>query len=555
MDSAKNMRLEKLEPVIRKILKDRGIDSDEQIKEYLSPVPRLTYDPFLLKNMDPVCDRILKAADEGEKICIFGDYDADGVTSVALLTEYLGQLSTNVTYYIPSRFEEGYGLNDRASEKLAADGVSLIITVDCGCAARREVEYIKQLGMDIIVTDHHEVDPSRAPDCLMIDAKQQGESYPYHQLCGCGIALKIAQALRIRRNLPKEKLNHCLDLVGIATVADVVPLTGENRTLVKYGIDRIRKMERPGLKALLERAGIHVSTLTSYHIAFGIAPRIKSAGRMSTADKGVSLLSAGDLKSASESADDLERLNGERRSCQERIYEEALTWIDSRHPDDVFIVYHAGKANEGVTGVAAGKLREHYNRPVIIVSESSEKGFLKGTGRSIDGVDLFDLMNHHVDLFVKFGGHAAACGFTIAEDNLTELRRCLIQDMEEIVHRNPAVLEEHLVTDAVIKAEEVSFELARQISLMEPFGKDNEQPLFQVDDLHVLNVYSMGREKQYRKYQFRTSEGTAYAVALDTGIGGIYDVKEGQKISICAEISINTWNGRSSVQLIVRKIL
>ena len=185
---------------------------------------------------------------------------------------------------------------------------------------------------------------------------------------------------------------------------------------------------------------------------------------MSTADQGVRLLTAGDLKSASQSADYLEKLNGERRSSQEKIYEDALEWIDSRHPDDVFIVYHAGKANEGVTGIAAGKLREHYNRPVIIVCESSEKGYLKGTGRSIDGVDLFDLMNHHAGLFVKFGGHAAACGFTIAEDNLTELRRCLLQDMEEIVHRNPSVLEEHLETDAVIKAEEVSLELARQVS-------------------------------------------------------------------------------------------
>lgn len=555
MDNGKNMKSEQLEPVIRTILKNRGIDTEESINEFFSPVPRLTYDPFLLKNMDSVCERILRAVDEKEKICIFGDYDADGVTAVTLLTEFLSQLTPNLTYYIPSRVEEGYGLNDRASEKLAEEGVSLIITVDCGCSARREVEYIMSLGMDIIVTDHHEVDPSRQPDCLMIDAKQPGDRYPYDQLCGCGIAFKIAQALRIRRDLPRRNLNHCLDLVGIATVADVVPLTDENRTLVKYGIDRIRRMERPGLKALLDRSGINASSLTSYNIAFGIAPRINSAGRLSTADHGVSLLSAEDRSSAADRAELLERLNSERRFLQEKIYKDAVSWIDASQPDDYFIVYDAGKVNEGVTGIAAGKLREHYNRPVVIVSESSEKGFLKGTGRSVDGVDLFELMNRHADLFRKFGGHEAACGFTIARDNLQELRKCLLSEMERIVREDPSVLEEKLETDAVITAGEVSLELARQISLMEPFGKNNEQPLFEVEGLYVLNVYSMGKEKQYRKYQFRAAEGTASAVVFDTEIRGMYDVAPGDTIRVAAEITINSWNGKNTVQLIVRRIL
>ncbi len=544
-----------IHPIVREILKKRGIHTDEQITEFFSPVPKLTFDPFLMKNMDQVCDRILRAVDDGEKICIYGDYDADGVTSVALLMEFLGRLTSNLMYYIPSRREEGYGLNDRASDRIAAEGVSLIITVDCGCSARPEVEYIRKLGMDIIVTDHHAVDPARAPDCLMIDAKQEGETYPYTQLCGCGVAFKIAQALRIRRNLPKKSLNHCLDLVGIATVADVVPLTGENRTLVKYGIDRIRKLERPGLKALLEQAKIPANTVSSYQIAFGIAPRINSAGRLSTADQGVRLLSSADPESAAGSAAVLEELNRQRRSLQDQIYHSAVAAIDSGEIETDFILYHAGDANEGVTGIAAGKLRERYNRPVIIVSRSAQEGFLKGTGRSVDGLDLFQLLNRHVKIFEKFGGHAAACGFTLAEDRLDEFRDLVLGDMRQIIQENPSVLEEKLAVDAVLTADQVSMELAEQVARMEPFGKDNEKPLFRINDLYVVNVYSMGAEKQYRKFQFRASEGMAYAVAFDTAMEGLYSVQAGDTIGVCAEIAINTWNGRSDVQLVIRKIL
>ena len=549
------MKHEPLHPVIRSILKQRGIDTEQKIEEYFSPLPKLTYDPFLLKNMDPVCDRILQAADSGEKICIYGDYDADGVTSVTLLMEYLSQLTTNLTYYIPSRREEGYGLNDRASDRMAAEGVSLVITVDCGCSARREVEYIKKLGMDIIVTDHHSVDPDRVPDCLMIDAKQPGETYPFTQLCGCGIAFKIAQALRIKRDLPRKNLNRCLDLVGIATIADVVPLKDENRTLVKYGIDRIRKQERPGLKALLQKAKIRVESIDSYLIAFGIAPRINSAGRLSSATQGVGLLSASDAHRAVEFADLLEKLNNRRRSIQDQIYEDAVEEIDSVWPESKMIVYYAGAANEGVTGIAAGKLRDHYHKPVIIVSDSSEEGFLKGTGRSVDRLDLFQLLNRNAHLFEKFGGHAAACGFTLAEKNLKRLRLLLDQGMEELVKEDPSLLEERLPVDAVLTPDQISMGLAQQIRLMEPFGKDNEKPLFEINGLYVVNVYSMGAEKQYRKFQVRIPEGIIYAVAFDTDISEVYQVQAGDTIHVCAEISINTWNGRSSVQLIIRKIL
>ena len=324
---------------------------------------------------------------------------------------------------------------------------------------------------------------------------------------------------------------------------------------MKYGLDRIRKRERPGLRALMDVSRIRTGSLNSYHIAFGLAPRINSAGRLSTADHGVRLLTSQDDNTAAAFAEILENLNRQRKTMQEDIYDDATAVIGKDQADNPLLIYSAGTVNEGVTGIVAGKLKEHYHRPAIVVSQASEQGFLKGTGRSIDTVDLFALLNRHVEIFEKFGGHAAACGFTIAEEKLEEFRTLLLQDMEEMIRRNPSLLEENLYMESIITPEQISLDLARQLQWMEPFGKDNERPLFEVRNLQVLNVYTMGAQKQYRKFQFRTSEGIAYAVAFDTEIQGLYSVKAGDTLRICAEISINNWNGKSSVQLIIKKIL
>ncbi|MGI6205591.1 MAG: single-stranded-DNA-specific exonuclease RecJ [Anaerovoracaceae bacterium] len=545
----------KLNPIIKKILSDRGIVTREQIKEYLSPVPQSTYDPFLLKNMNEACDRIVKAVKDGERICIYGDYDVDGVTSVTLLSEILGSVTENLTYYIPSRFTEGYGLNMGAVDKMHADGVSLVITVDTGCTAREEAAHIKELGMDIVVTDHHRVDPDRKPDCIMIDAKQEGETYPYRDLCGCGTAFKLAQALRTRLDIPRNVLYHCLDLTGVATVADVVPLTDENRTFVKYGIDRIRKQERPGMNALLRTSSTDLATLSSYDIAFRIGPRLNSAGRLETADESVELLRAEDENEAMKRAQKLESLNSERRSLQDAIFESGVQYIDENLADDPFIVYIAEDANEGVMGIAAGKLKEKYNKPVIIMAPTSPEGYLKGTGRSVDGVDIFRMLNAHVELFEKFGGHAAACGFTISEENGLKLRGILNSDMKKIIEADPDVLERKIETAAVIKADDASLDLALQLEMMEPFGCGNERPLFTVEGLEVTDVYSMGASGQYRKYVCRTSSGRLDAVVFDNEIDGYDTVTAGDTLDAVAEICVDRWNGRSSVQLIIKEIL
>ena len=275
---AKNMETIKLHPVLTGILKKRGCQTAEDIEEFLSPIPRKTYDPFAMKGMREAVDLVLQHIEDGKKICIYGDYDADGVTSVSLLYEFLSNLTRNVIYYIPSRFSEGYGLNLSAIDEIHRRGADLIVTVDCGCVSYREVEHIKELGMKAIVTDHHNVD-GRSPDCIMLNPKQTDDTYPFSYLCGCGVAFKLTQGLQRTLKLPKNDINCLLDMVCVATIGDIVPLVDENRTLVKYGFDRIARGERPGLKMLIEGIGMDPSKLTSTNVAFGIVPHINAAGR------------------------------------------------------------------------------------------------------------------------------------------------------------------------------------------------------------------------------------------------------------------------------------
>ena len=303
-------------------------------------------------------------------------------------------------YYIPSRFSEGYGLNNGAADRIFDEGAELIITVDCGCVSAAEVDHIKELGMEVIVTDHHNVD-SRKPDCILLDPKQEGDDYPCSWLCGCGVAFKLAQALQRRMGLPKSSVNRLLDLACVATIGDIVPLTGENRTLVKYGFDRIARGEREGLKRLIEGIGLDRYHLSSMNVAFGIVPHLNAAGRMKDASIGVRLLTGREEDQLNDLVEELKSLNSERKSIQERIFREACDEIRGCMQEDLFPVYDAKDAHEGVTGIVAGKLKETFYRPVIIVTDTEEPGYVKGTGRSVEGLDLHGILSGCADLFCE----------------------------------------------------------------------------------------------------------------------------------------------------------
>jgi len=543
-----------IHPVIKKILHSRGYD-EAQMYEYLSLRPQLTYDPFLMKGMDEASDIIIRYAKDGRKICVYGDYDCDGITSVTLMMSVLSELTDNLMYYIPSRFEEGYGLNKDAIDRIAGQGAELIITVDCGSVSYSEVEYIKEKGMQVIVTDHHNID-DRSADCIIINPKQKDDTYPFSYLCGCGVAFKVAQAISRKTEFSKTSLNSLLDLVGIATIGDIVPLTDENRTLVKYGIDRIKRQQRMSLNGLMKEISIQPSAVSTYNIAFGIVPHLNSCGRLATADKGVELLLSQDPHRIKDLSSELADLNYQRRSIQQEIYKKAADHIDGFMVDDLFILYDAEDSHEGITGIVAGKLKEDYNRPVIIVTSAENPQNVKGTGRSIKGVDLYQLLKNHESLFIKFGGHAGACGFTMKKDDVGLLRRLLNDDMKKILEDDPDVLTYRITPDEIIDADQVSLELAQQIKMMEPFGAGNEQPVFGITDVTIKKIVPMGREKQYRKLNCISRNGNTFdAVIFDEKTAALFDGTQGETADIIAEISVNTWNGRSSVQLIVRGLM
>lgn len=550
------------------ILASRGITEPEDIEEYLSPKPRRTYDPFLMKGMDEASDMIIRYASERRRICVYGDYDADGVTSVSLMMILLAELHADAWYYIPSRFEEGYGLNRRAVDRMADRGTELVITVDNGCVAFDEISYIKEKGMAVIVTDHHNLE-ERQPDCLMLNPKQSDDSYPFSFLCGCGVAFKLAQAITRKAGISKKKLNAFLDIVGIATVGDIVPLVDENRTLVKYGMDRIRRNERTGLSSLLQASGLKPEAVSSYNIAFGIVPYINSCGRMKKAEMAVELLTGENPALCAKLASEMAALNASRKKLQEDIYSAAVEWIEScmasRETSDnadvapdgmpYFILYYAGSAHEGVTGIVAGKIKERYYRPVMILTDSGD-GIVKGTGRSIPGVDLHALLIKYSELFVRFGGHAGACGLSMRYEDVEYLRKRLNEDVRAMLAEKPDLLEYVLVPDAVIDGDDVTLELARDIQRMEPFGEGNPRPVFRIKELTVRSIRSMGSEGQYRKLSCMSAGGRSFdAVCFDCEEGSrINDINAGDTIEITGEISENIWNGRSSVQVVVREV-
>lgn len=544
-----------IHPAIAGILKDRGCVTPEDMEEFLSPRPKKTYDPFAMKGMREAVDLLLDHIEKGKRICIYGDYDADGVTSVSLLCEFLSGLTKNLTYYIPSRFTEGYGLNTDAVERIHRDGVDLIITADCGCVSYREVERIKELGMQAIVTDHHNVD-GRKPDCIMLNPKQEGDQYPFSWLCGCGVAFKLAQAVQRTLGLPKSEINRLLDIVCVATIGDIVPLVDENRTLVKYGFDRIARGERPGLRKLIEEIGMNPQRLTSVNVAFGIVPHINAAGRMKEASAGVRLLTARDEKQTGSLVNELKALNNERKSIQDTVFEKACDEIRSRGASDDFIIYDAGSGHEGVMGIVAGKLKETFYRPSIIITDTEDAGIVKGTGRSVEGLNLHGIMSECAHLFIKFGGHAGACGFSMKREDVGALCASLNESVKKCLEKDPHLFDQKVKWDAEISSADVTLDFASQVALLEPFGEGNPQPVFRITDILVRSVSRMGNRKQYLKLLCEGAGGTVFnAVWFDVDETVAAEISSGSEILLLGNLNINLWRGKRSVQCVIQEII
>ena len=538
---------EKNKDIVISLLKKRGIIGRESVEEFLSDRPQLTHDPFLMRNMREATERILAALDKKEHICLYGDYDADGVCGVSLMLEILGRLQANLSFYIPSRFEEGYGLNREAIAKIKESGAGLIITVDCGSVSYDEVEYAKELGLDVIVTDHHNLNDKPA-SCLLINPKQKDCPYPEKGLCGCGVAFKLAQALqrKLPKKLTKADLNRALDLVAIATIGDIVPLTGENRTMVKYGMRVINSGKRLGLSMLIRGAGLKDGEINSENIAYVIVPHLNAAGRMLSAETGVKLLTAATEQEWKEAADHLLEHNRERKRIQEIAFEEAVEKVDQTESETRFIVLDLPNAHEGITGIVAGKIKDKYNLPTIIVTPTGDNK-LKGTGRSIEGLDLYEMLSACRHLFEKFGGHAGACGFTMDSANLQPLQEALRASAESRFNQDPLLFQSKLNIDVELEAVDLNHELISCLEKLEPYGHKNSKPIFAMRNVSLSAPCYMGDRQQHVRF---SADGIPCILFSRADEFRDY-YKQGRPVDIAGYLGINRWNGSEKIQFMI----
>lgn len=541
--------MRKNEEILKEILCCRGIEDSEDISEFLSERPQRTYDPFLLLNMEAGVDLLLSEIDKGTKICIYGDYDADGVTSICVMSHVLSMLTDNFTYYIPSRFEEGYGLNKEAVRKIHEDGTGLLITVDCGSVSYDEVEYAKELGMKVIVTDHHSIEDIKA-DCILINPKQKECTYPFKELAGCGVAFKMAQAVLRKSGLPRSAVNDVLDIVAVGTVGDVVSLTDENRTLVKYGLNKINSGTRKSLKKLC--TAISLKWIKSENIAFGIAPHINAAGRMASAREAAELFLTDDEQIMDKNVQALIDYNYQRKKKQETAYNQGMELISG---SEKFVVLHLEDIHEGIAGIVAGKIKEAVNKPTIIVTPSGD-GFLKGTGRSIEKIDIYRLLKNHESLFERFGGHRSACGFLMKKENLPQLRDALDKEMCRLLEENSSVLDADVLWDMELEPGEVSVELAAELQKLEPIGQGNPKPVFIMKNVDISQVRFMGADSTH--VRFMVSSGTmdkAECVLFQKAQDKREIICGGEPVDVTGTLELQTWNGREKVQFIVEEIM
>ncbi len=492
------------------LLAARGFTQPEEALSFLAGEDTIS-DPMLMKDMDKACARIHKALETGETIVIYGDYDVDGVTATSLLYEQLKGLGGNVKCMLPSREGDGYGLSRRAIDRIHEKGYTLIVTVDNGISAVEEAAYAASLGIDLVITDHH-LPPSILPTAVaVVDPRQKDDHSPFKDLCGAGVAFKLCAALE--DCMPEELLEFCSDLAAIGTVADVMPLTGENRTIVKAGLQILQHTERPGLAALLEEVGLAGKNVTADNVSFGIAPRLNAAGRMDSAASALQLVLCEDPERAARLARNLNEINAQRQETEQKIekaVEEMLAAEPERTRDRVMLLWGAGW-HQGVIGIVASRLVEKFGRPVMVVS-IAENGEAKGSGRSVPGFNLHACITACSDLLLRFGGHAMAAGLLVREENLPELRR----RMNEWAAREcPVIHAPPLVCDLSLRLSRVTVEEVRAVERMAPFGADNPAPVFLLEKAIVEGVYPVSDGKHSR---LRLHQGSASLYAVWFGM-------------------------------------
>ena len=529
------------------ILAARGHKDPQAVRSFLAGAGSLP-DPYLMKDMDKAVQRISEAVESGEYICVYGDYDCDGITSTALLYTYFQDIGARVMYYIPDRDEEGYGLNCMAIDRLHNLGVSLIVTVDNGVSAIDEIAYAAEYGMDVVVTDHHQPREVLPKAVAVVDPHRSDCEYPYKFLCGCGVAFKLICAMEGDLGCT-EMLEHFGGIVALGTVADVVELTGENRSIVKAGLPLLQDSDSVGLATLMEVAGLSGKKLDSTSVAFGIVPRLNAAGRIGKADLAVQLLLTDDPEEAQDIAQRIHSFNEERKDLVENIIAdiEQMCAKDPSLLEQRLLVLCGDEWHHGVIGIAASKLVERYSKPCLLISREGEEA--RGSARSVEGFSIIGAISRCNQYLTRYGGHDQAAGLSLRSEDVEAFRQALLEDAREQFDLMPV---DEVNIDLIMEPADISLRSVRELSCLEPFGGGNEAPLMMIPNCKIEAIYPLSEDRHLR---LRLSSGGKVFQALYFGMSSTrFPYVPGDTIDLAASLDINEYNGESSVSIKIKNV-
>ena len=543
-----------LHPVLAELLIRRGIATKEKAIGFLYPELKDLHDPFLMPDMDMAIMRIERALGNKERILIYGDYDVDGTTAVSLVYKFFRGITNNIDYYIPDRYDEGYGISFQGIDYAVETGVKLIISLDCGIKAISKVAYAKEKGIDFIICDHHMPD-EKLPDAVaVVDAKRIDSIYPYSDLSGCGVGFKLVHAFSQRNGYPFSDIEPLLDLVAVSIASDIVPLTGENRILMYHGLKQLNSNPSFGLRGIIEICGLQRKQITVNDIVFKIGPRINASGRMMNGKEAVDLMIENDMTSAREKSKNIDKYNEDRRELDKKITDEAIAYIDS-HIEIIqqkSVVIYNETWHKGIVGIVASRLTEKYYRPAVVLTKSG--GMISGSARSVPGFDVYKAIEACRDILENFGGHTYAAGLTLKEENLQEFtRRFNMLSFDGVEAR---MMLPQITVDAEISLSQISPVLIGGLDLFNPFGPENENPVFLTRGVYDAgNSRLVGRENRHIKLDIvdKTTDRPLPGIAFSQH-DFFQRIKTGQPVDICYTIEENRHGGHSFTQLIVKDI-
>ena len=528
------------------ILVNRKI-KEEDIEVFLNPTRNNFHNPFLMPDMEIAVERIIKAIKNNEKVIIFGDYDVDGITSITVLKSFLEDRGIHVDQYIPNRLEEGYGLNKPAIDEIAKNNYNLMITVDCGISGIDEIEYANSLGLETIVTDHHEVGDKLPNALAVVDAKRKDNRYPCRDLAGVGVVFKLIQAIGIKLGLEEKEYLKYLDIVCVGTISDIVPLVDENRVIAKLGLMLVKQTKNMGLKSLLMSSGY--KNIDSNTISFGVAPRINACGRMGHADEALKLFLSKDIYEVNELTKKLNNYNTLRQEKERAIYEDAINQIESNRLNEKNAIIIAGENwHHGVIGIVSSKITDLYFKPSILLCY--EDDLAKGSGRSIPGFDLHEALMKCQNTIDRFGGHAMAIGITIKRDKFEDFKK----EFEEVAKE--AKIDEIIPIiniDAKINLSEINKEMVVSLKQLEPFGEGNKTPIFAFKNLKIDSIRALSEGKHIK---MTLKDGNTIVNAIGFNLGYLADeYKIGDKIDVVGTLEINSFNGVDNLQINIKDVM